>query len=304
MARLHLPRSLVALFPGAPRHLDLEAGDLEGLIAALDERYPGMRDRLCEPGPRLRPHINAWVDGQPASLTTPLTTASVVHILPAVSGGAPMPGPEVDGPATRPCVSCATHNPATARFCNGCGERLVTACPSCGDENPQTARFCSACGTALPGTVARGGGEPASAPSAEPGVDGHALAAERRHVSVLFADLVGFTNLAQDRDPEAVRELLARYFETCRDIIERYGGTVETFIGDAVMAVWGAPVAREDDPERAVRAALDLVAAVRSLGSDGSGGPLAARAGVLSGDAAVPRAWSPPSWVVTSSCGS
>jgi class 3 adenylate cyclase len=71
---------------------------------------------------------------------------------------------------------------------------------------------------------------------------------------VLFADLVGFTTLSEDRDPEEVRELLSQYFDTARQIIGRYGGTVEKFIGDAVMALWGAPVAREDDAERAVRA--------------------------------------------------
>ncbi|MGC1407140.1 MAG: adenylate/guanylate cyclase domain-containing protein, partial [Candidatus Dormiibacterota bacterium] len=76
-------------------------------------------------------------------------------------------------------------------------------------------------------------------------------------MSVLFADLVGFTTLSESRDPEEVRELLSRYFDVCRELVERYGGTVEKFIGDAVMAVWGAPVAQEDDAERAVRAALD-----------------------------------------------
>ena len=85
-------------------------------------------------------------------------------------------------------------------------------------------------------------------------------------VSVLFADLVGFTPFSEERDAEEVRETLSRYFERSREIIERYGGTVEKFIGDAVMAVWGAPVAREDDAERAVRAALDLVDAVTTLG--------------------------------------
>ena len=84
--------------------------------------------------------------------------------------------------------------------------------------------------------------------------------AERRLVSVLFADLVGFTALSEARDSEEVRELLSRYFELARTLIARYGGTVEKFIGDAVMAVWGTPVATEDDAERAVRAALDLVA--------------------------------------------
>ena len=81
-------------------------------------------------------------------------------------------------------------------------------------------------------------------------------------MSVLFADLVGFTALSEHRDPEAVRELLSDYFDRSKTLIERYGGTVEKFIGDAVMAVWGTPVAREDDPERAVRAGLALTQAV------------------------------------------
>ena len=109
---------------------------------------------------------------------------------------------------------------------------------------------------------------------------------ERRLVSVLFADLVGFTALAASRDAEAVRELLTRYFETSRQTIERYGGTVEKFIGDAVMAVWGAPVAQEDDAERSVRAGLELVAGVRELGHE-AGLELSLRAGILTGEAAV-----------------
>ena len=84
---------------------------------------------------------------------------------------------------------------------------------------------------------------------------------------MLFADLVGFTSASESRDAEDTRELLSRYFDTCQRLIERYGGTVEKFIGDAVMAVWGTPVANEDDAERAVRAALDLVAAVPELDS-------------------------------------
>ena len=114
-----------------------------------------------------------------------------------------------------------------------------------------------------------------------------APAAERRLVSVLFADLVGFTTLSESRDAEEVRELLSRYFDTCRRLIGLYGGTVEKFIGDAVMAVWGTPVATEDDAERAVRAALDLVAAVSALGQEVGAEDLRARAGVLTGEAAV-----------------
>jgi class 3 adenylate cyclase/tetratricopeptide (TPR) repeat protein len=101
-------------------------------------------------------------------------------------------------------------------------------------------------------------------------------------VSVLFVDLVGFTAASESRDAEDTRELLTRYFDVARTTIERYGARVEKFIGDAVMAVWGAPVAHEDDAERAVRAALELVAAVPALDPD-----LHARAGVLTGEAAV-----------------
>src|SRR5207247_564747 len=111
--------------------------------------------------------------------------------------------------------------------------------------------------------------------------------AERRLVSVLFVDLVGFTTLSETRDAEEVRELLTRYFDASRTLIARYGGTVEKFIGDAVMAVWGTPVAREDDAERAVRAALELAAAVAALGTEVGAPGLRARAGVLTGEAAV-----------------
>ena len=111
--------------------------------------------------------------------------------------------------------------------------------------------------------------------------------AERRLCSVLFCDVVGFTPLSEARDPEAVRELLSRYFEVARTVIGRYGGAVEKFIGDAVMAVWGTPTATEDDAERAVRAALDLVAAVGQLGTEAEVPGLAARAGVVTGEVAV-----------------
>jgi class 3 adenylate cyclase/tetratricopeptide (TPR) repeat protein len=106
-------------------------------------------------------------------------------------------------------------------------------------------------------------------------------------VSVLFADLVGFTPLSEAKDAEAVRELLSGYFETARTVIARYGGTVEKFIGDAVMAVWGVPAAHEDDAERSVRAALELVEAVGQYGQASGAPGLAARAGVVTGEVAV-----------------
>jgi class 3 adenylate cyclase/tetratricopeptide (TPR) repeat protein len=111
--------------------------------------------------------------------------------------------------------------------------------------------------------------------------------AERRVCSVLFCDVVGFTPLSESRDPEAVRELLTQYFAVARTVIGRYGGVVEKFIGDAVMAVWGTPAATEGDAERAVRAALDLVAAVEALGAEAGVPGLAARVGVVTGEVAV-----------------
>ncbi len=105
--------------------------------------------------------------------------------------------------------------------------------------------------------------------------------------SVLFCDLAGFTALSESRDPEMVRELLSRFFDAARTVVARYGGMVEKFIGDAVMAVWGTPVAAEGDTERAVRAALELVAAVSALGSEIGMPDLAARAGVVTGEVAV-----------------
>ena len=171
------------------------------------------------------------------------------------------------------CEHCGAENPTGQRFCGSCGSALSQSCAACGAVNPAGQRFCGECGAPL-GT--------ALAPAAAT-----VPAAERKLVSVLFADLVGFTTLSESRDAEEVRELLSRYFDQCRRLIELYGGTVEKFIGDAVMAVWGTPVATEDDAERAVRAALDLVAAVSALGEEVGADNLRARAGVLTGEAAV-----------------
>jgi class 3 adenylate cyclase len=111
--------------------------------------------------------------------------------------------------------------------------------------------------------------------------------AERRVCSVLFCDVIGFTPLSESRDPETVRELLTKYFTAVRTVIGRYGGVVEKFIGDAVMAVWATPTATEEDAERAVRAALDPVATVGAMGADAGLPGLAARAGVVTGEVAV-----------------
>ncbi len=128
---------------------------------------------------------------------------------------------------------------------------------------------------------------PPAAPDATAATPARGPVTERRVCSVLFCDVVGFTPLSEARDPEAVRELLSQYFGVARTVIRRYGGVVEKFIGDAVMAVWGTPVAAEGDAERAVRAGLDLVAAVAELGAEAGLPGLAARAGVVTGEVAV-----------------
>jgi len=138
----------------------------------------------------------------------------------------------------------------------------MPACPVCAQENPEIARFCLACGAAL------------ATPAA-------AQREERKIVTVLFADLVGFTSRAERLDPEDVRAVLRPYWERLRAELERHGGTVEKFIGDAVMALFGAPVAHEDDPERAVRAALAIRDWVRE--EDG----IQVRVAVATGEALV-----------------
>src|SRR6188508_3269612 len=173
------------------------------------------------------------------------------------------------------CPVCGTANEPDRKFCGECGSPLAATCPTCGSANAPAVKFCGECGADLRQAAASALTESAAIATAE-----------RRLVSILFADLVGFTSLSESRDPEAVRELLNRYFETATQTITAYGGTVEKFIGDAVMAVWGAPTAFEDDAERAVRSALDLVTAVESIGLN-VGAPLQLRAGVLTGEAAV-----------------
>jgi len=168
------------------------------------------------------------------------------------------------------CPDCGTENREGRKFCSNCGRALALLCPACGTANEPGERFCGECGSALTAAT-----RPVPAAREAP-------ASERRLVSVLFVDLVGFTTISEARDSEEARELLSRYSELARTLIKRYGGTIEKFIGDAVMAVWGTPTATEDDAERAVRAALDLVASVPELDP-----ALQARAGVLTGEAAV-----------------
>ena len=146
-------------------------------------------------------------------------------------------------------------------------DRGMPVCQGCGEDNPARARFCLACGAALAPAPPRGD--------------------ERKVVSVLFCDLVGFTSRAEQLDIEDVRGVLRPYYARLRAELERYGGTVEKFIGDAVMALFGAPVAHEDDPERAVRAALAIRQAIAELNHADPSLDLHVRVGVTTGEALI-----------------
>ena len=151
---------------------------------------------------------------------------------------------------------------------------VTRSCPACGTEALAGDRFCRNCGTSL-------AGDPRSNDaSARP-------TTERRLVTVLFADLVGFTGRSERADPEDVTDFLTEYFERSHDVISRFGGLVEKYIGDAVMAVWGAQSANEDDAERAVRAGLELQDAIGKLAAEAGDPDIRLRVGVLTGEAAV-----------------
>jgi class 3 adenylate cyclase/tetratricopeptide (TPR) repeat protein len=145
----------------------------------------------------------------------------------------------------------------------------MATCAQCGQENPDIAKFCLACGSPVA----------AAAPVA--------TAEERKLITVLFTDIVGSTAKAEQMDPEDVRARLAPYYTRLRAELERFGGTVEKFIGDAVVALFGAPVAHEDDPERAVRAALAIRNAIDELNAEDEWLDLKIRIGVNTGEALV-----------------
>ena len=155
-------------------------------------------------------------------------------------------------------------------------------CSNCSTPATCGQKFCAECGATL------GSRPTAAAVNDAPNDSVRTPVAERRLCSsILFCDLVGFTPLAEERDAEDVRELLSSYFDLARTVVTRYGGAVEKFIGDAVMAVWGAPRALEGDTERAVRAALDMIDAVAAFGPTTGVPGLAARVGVVTGEVAV-----------------
>ncbi len=187
------------------------------------------------------------------------------------------------------CLQCGFDNPAKAKFCGQCGANLGTPCPSCGTLNPDGFAFCVACGTSLTATT-----PPAPPP---------AVSEERKVVTVLFADLTGSTTITERLDPEQMRAIMTRFFEAMTQVIGRFEGTVEKFIGDEVMAVFGLPTAHEDDPERAVRAALTMRERLEELNAEletSRGIVLQMRIGINTGEVvANPQATTKGEFMVT-----
>ena len=181
------------------------------------------------------------------------------------------------------CASCATENPEIAKFCLACGTPLSQTCPSCAAENPGVAQFCMGCGAQLGPAPAAAAPQPPAPPPPAP----RASEEERRPITAVFVDIVGSTSRAEKLDPEDVLALLEPYYARLRRVLEQHGGVVEKFIGDAVVALFGAPVAHEDDPERAVRAGLGILAAIDALNEEDAGRQLEVRIGVTTGEAIV-----------------
>ncbi len=166
------------------------------------------------------------------------------------------------------CGKCETANPPEARFCMGCGTALERSCPQCGAPAPAEARFCMTCGGSLEvAATVQGAGvgeevQPVTTPQAP---DAPPHAEERRTVTVLFADLSGYTSVAERLDPEAMKGVVDGVLRRLAEQVDRFGGRVDKYIGDAVMATFGAPTAHVDDPERAVRAGLAMQEAMADL---------------------------------------
>ena len=171
------------------------------------------------------------------------------------------------------CAECNHQNREGRRFCAKCGAALSVTCPACGFANEAEDAFCGGCGARLDEPRAAADGAAPGAPPAE---------AERRQVTIVFADLSGFTTLSSTHDPEETHDVLSRFFAAVDGVVESYGGTVDKHIGDAVMALFGAPIAHTDDAERACRAALDIHATMRALSRD-TGLALTVHAGIASG---------------------
>ncbi len=176
------------------------------------------------------------------------------------------------------CPRCKHDNRPGARFCAECGQALARVCPKCGADASSTARFCDACGARL-----EAAGRAPAAASTRPAVS--AERPERRQMTVMFCDLADSTALARRLDPEVLRQLIRTYQDICTGVIRRYDGYISRYMGDGILVLFGYPRAHDDDPQRAARAALDIVAEIGSFKPPPAWGltRLSVRAGIATG---------------------
>jgi class 3 adenylate cyclase len=204
------------------------------------------------------------------------------------------------------CATCGHENPADNRFCGGCGAPLARACPACAHANPPDHRFCGGCGAPLPlGDKSKAQGQTESRlPTPDPRSytpkhladrilqSKSALEGERKQVTVLFADVKGSMELAEQLDPEQWHTILDRFFQILTDGVHRFEGTVNQYTGDGIMALFGAPVAHEDHAQRACYAALHLCDEIARYATEvkrAHGVGFSTRMGINSGDVVVGR---------------
>ena len=192
------------------------------------------------------------------------------------------------------CKKCEADNREGARFCDKCGAKLSPLCFSCGAENRPDARFCDSCGSALTATVAANSvkerNESSIRFSDNAGVEG--VDGERKTVTVLFADIKGSTELMRDLDPEEARSLVDPVLQLMMTAVHRYDGYIAQSTGDGIFAMFGAPVAHEDHPQRALHAALAIQDELRRYREkrEATGGlPLEARIGINTGELVLRR---------------
>jgi class 3 adenylate cyclase/tetratricopeptide (TPR) repeat protein len=172
------------------------------------------------------------------------------------------------------CAQCQSENPSTGRFCSSCGAPLAVLCPTCTHANSLSNKYCSACGSSLGGLVLAEG--PILADGALVG------SGERRQATVMFSDVSGYTALTEHLDPEEVHNVLIRVKQAATRIIRKYGGTVNQFVGDEVLALFGIPTAADDDPAHAIKAAMELHAEIRA-GARGLSTPTGERLAIHTG---------------------